>query len=126
MVLYQEKSKRTYTGAKIHQAHKKRKSRFGSDPIETKIGNSRKKVIRTRGGNVKIKSYTANMIDVTNLKTKKTERVPIKSLFENKASVDFQRRNILTKGAIVETKVGKVRITSRPGQSGTLSGVHLD
>jgi len=30
---------------------------------------------------------------------------------------------ILTKGAIVETELGKVKITSRPGQDGVLNGV---
>ncbi|MFH1511592.1 MAG: 30S ribosomal protein S8e, partial [Candidatus Woesearchaeota archaeon] len=31
--------------------------------------------------------------------------------------------NIITKGTIVDTDKGKVRITSRPGQDGTLNGV---
>ena len=98
---------------------------MGRDPIETKIGPERKKVIRVRGGNMKIKAYASNKINVTDQETGKTQRVAIKHMEENKASADLQRRSILTKGAIVETELGSVRITSRPGQSGQLNGTLL-
>ena len=126
MVQYQERSKRRSTGAKIHTAHKKRKSRMGRNPIETKIGEDRKKLVRTRGANIKIKSYSAEMINVTDTKNNKTTRGAIRRLEENKASLDYQRRNILTKGAIVDTELGKVKITSRPGQSGQVNGILLE
>lgn len=29
----------------------------------------------------------------------------------------------MNKGAIIETKIGKARITSRPGQSGTINAI---
>ncbi|MHA1563650.1 MAG: 30S ribosomal protein S8e [Promethearchaeota archaeon] len=119
MVKYQERSRRGSTGNKIHSAHKKRKSRLGRNAIETKIDDERKKIIRTRGGNIKIKAYSSNMINVSDLKKKKT-------LEENKASVDYNRRNILTKGAIVKTKLGLVKITSRPGQTGQINGKLLE
>jgi len=41
---------------------------------------------------------------------------------ENFANPNLVRRNILTKGTVVETKLGKVKITSRPGQEGTVNG----
>lgn len=44
---------------------------------------------------------------------------------ENPANIHYVRRNIITKGAVVDTSVGKVKITSRPGQSGSLSGVKV-
>jgi small subunit ribosomal protein S8e len=44
---------------------------------------------------------------------------------ENNADVDLARRNILTKGAIIVTEQGKAKITSRPGQAGTVNGVLL-
>ena len=126
MVNYQFRSKRKVTGAKYHAAHKKRKNRLGREPIETKIGEERKKIVRTRGGNIKIKAYSMNLINVTDTKANRTTRVPIKRLDENTASIDYQRRNILTKGAVVETKLGKVKITSRPGQSGQVNGILLE
>ena len=66
------------------------------------------------------------MINVSDIKKKKTTRVKIEGLEENKASVDYNRRNILTKGAIVKTKLGLVKITSRPGQSGQINGKLLE
>ncbi|MHA1294432.1 MAG: 30S ribosomal protein S8e, partial [Promethearchaeota archaeon] len=39
------------------------------------------------------------------------------------ASKDLNRRHIITKGSIVETELGRARITSRPGQHGVLNGI---
>jgi len=125
VVNYQERSNRKPSGAKIKLAHKKRKSRMGRNPIETHIADERKKIIRTRGGNFKIKAYSSNLVNVSDPTTKTTKRVEITRLDKNTASVDYQRRNIITKGAIVETELGKVRITSRPGQSGQVNGILL-
>ena len=126
MVQYSDRSKRKVSGGKFHAAHKKRKNRLGRIPIETKIGEERKKIVRTRGGNIKIKAYSMDQINVTDIKTNRTTRVSIKGLDINTASIDYQRRSILTKGAIVETKLGKVKVTSRPGQTGQLNGILLD
>ena len=126
MVNYQGRGKRRYTGAKNHPSEKKQKRWFGRDPVETKIGETRKKIIRTRGGNFKIKLYTDKMINVVDPKTNITQHVLIKKLDENKASVDLKRRSILTKGAIVDTDIGKARITSRPGQTGIINGILME
>ncbi|PIN87382.1 30S ribosomal protein S8e, partial [Candidatus Woesearchaeota archaeon CG10_big_fil_rev_8_21_14_0_10_32_24] len=53
----------------------------------------------------------------------KTQKTVIVTVVENPSNPHLVRRNILTKGAVVETKMGKARITSRPGQEGTLNGV---
>ena len=42
---------------------------------------------------------------------------------ENPANRHFVRRNIMTKGTVIETEKGKARITSRPGQDGTINAV---
>ena len=44
---------------------------------------------------------------------------------ENQTNNDYQRRGVITKGAIVETEDGKCKILSRPGQDGTLNGTLL-
>lgn len=98
---------------------------MGRDPIQTQIGRERKKVIRVRGGNYKIKAYSSNMVNVTDVESGKTQRVAIDHMVKNQASADLERRSILTKGAIVDTELGPVRITSRPGQSGQLNGILL-
>ena len=54
---------------------------------------------------------------------KKYKKVKILEIISNEANRHFIRRNILTKGTIVKTELGNVRITSRPGQVGTVNGV---
>jgi len=36
------------------------------------------------------------------------------------------RRNIITKGAILQTDLGKVRVTNRPGQEGVINGILVE
>ena len=45
---------------------------------------------------------------------------------ENPANPNYARRNIITKGAVIETSAGEARVTSRPGQSGQVNAVLLD
>ena len=78
------------------------------------------------GGNFKLKLFSSSYINVTNPSTNKTQKVKIIRFESNQASKDLNRRHILTKGAIVETEIGKARITSRPGQHGVLNGVLIE
>jgi len=63
------------------------------------------------------------MINVYDPKTKKYSKVEIKTVVENPANRHYVRRNILTKGTIVDTSLGKAKITSRPGQEAVLNGI---
>ncbi|NIQ06207.1 MAG: 30S ribosomal protein S8e, partial [Candidatus Korarchaeota archaeon] len=60
---------------------------------------------------------------VTDPKSGKTEKVEIKSVIENPANADYDRRGVITKGAIIETSKGNARVTSRPGQHGVINAV---
>jgi len=119
----QERSRRKYTGKKYKHFHKKRKRNLERPSIETQIGGEKKKKQRTLGGNYKLKLFSSNFINVTDLNTNKTSKVKIIKFDSNAASKDINRRHVLTKGAIIETELGKVRISSRPGQHGILNGV---
>ena len=35
----------------------------------------------------------------------------------------FARQNIITKGTILETEIGKVKVTNRPTQEGNINGI---
>jgi len=39
--------------------------------------------------------------------------------------VDFDRRRILTRGAIIDTRLGEAVVTSRPGQDGIVNALLL-
>jgi len=117
------RSKRKYTGKKYKYFHKKRKRNLERPSIETQIGQEKKKKQRTLGGNYKVKLFSSNFINVTDLNTNKTSKVKILKFESNAASKDINRRHVLTKGAIIETELGRVKISSRPGQHGILNGI---
>ncbi|MCK4382033.1 MAG: 30S ribosomal protein S8e [Candidatus Lokiarchaeota archaeon] len=123
MARSQERSRRKYTGKKYKHFHKKRKRNLERPSIETQIGGEKKKKQRTLGGNYKLKLFSSNFINVTDLNTNKTSKVKILKFESNIASKDINRRHVITKGAIIETELGRVKISSRPGQHGILNGI---
>lgn len=118
-----QRSNRKASGGRYHHARTKRKFELAEFPTNTRLTKERKiRKIRIRGGHVKVSLLTANQVNVTD-KQGKTIKTEIINVIENKANPNLVRRNVLVKGAIVETKMGKVKITSRPGQEGTVNGV---
>ena len=79
---------------------------------------------KTRGNNRKTAIKTANVVNVI-LADGKIKSSKIVRVLENQTNNDYQRRGVITKGAIVETEDGKCKILSRPGQDGTLNGTLL-
>lgn len=91
----------------------------------TKLSDQRKaRVKRTLGGHHKTSLISAKEINVADKKGK-TIMTDILNVIENPANPNLVRRNIMTKGTVVETKLGKVKVTSRPGQEGSVNGVLL-
>ena len=120
----QGKSKRTSTGALYHGHKKKKKYEMGREVLRTKIGDKgAKKVIKGRGNTTKARLMTANVANVFDPGAKKSFKVKIKTVLENPADSHFVRRNIITRGAIIDTEKGKARVTSRPSQDGTVNAV---
>ena len=122
MAISQKRSNKKASGGKYTGKYKKKQHEIGSTPILTKIDNKKVKSKRVIGGNTKFRLQSCNEINVVD-KSNKTKKVKIKSIVENPADRHFVRRGIITKGAIVETELGKVKITSRPGQEGAINGV---
>ncbi len=99
---------------------------MGRLPVFTGIGARKVKTVRTVGGNKKSKILRAEKVNVYDPKTKKYEVVEIKNVVENPANSQYVRRNLMTKGAIIETPKGKAKITSRPGQEAVLNAVLVE
>ncbi len=123
MARSQSRSKRKYTGKKYKLFRKKRKRELERPPINTQIGSEKVKTQRVMGGNSKVKLFSTDYVNLTDPNTNKTQKVRIMRFESNQASKDINRRHILTKGAIIETELGKARITSRPGQHGQLNAI---
>jgi small subunit ribosomal protein S8e len=123
MAIWQGKSVRKLTGGRSKSSRNKRKVEFGRDPAETKIGERKIKTIRTKGGGKKLRLTNDLKINVVDPKNNQMQIAEIMGVIENHANDHFVRRNIITKGAVVETSLGQVKITSRPGQDGMVNGV---
>jgi len=124
MAVWHRKSRRKHTGA-IRKEHSKKKRRErGREFIPTIIKERKIKIKRGRGGNKKIillSDMYAN-ISVGN----ETRKAKIISVIENKANPNLVRQNIITKGCIIETEIGKAKVTSRPGQHGIINAVLIE
>jgi len=119
------RSKRSKTGAKRHSKRDKIRAELGREGVPVTIGKMDRKPIRGRGGELKQSLRKANEINVMDPATKRVQKTEIVTVTENAANRHFVRRNIITMGAVVETKLGRVRVTSRPGQHGIIHGVLL-
>ncbi len=125
MALWQGKAKRSKSGRRIRYARGKRKFEIGRESLLTTIGANRLKVIRTKGNNRKTRVKTSDIVYILDPKTLKTTKTEILTVKENPANIHYVRRNIINKGAIIETKIGKAKVTSRPGQCGTINALLL-
>ncbi|MDQ1279130.1 MAG: small subunit ribosomal protein S8e [Thermoproteota archaeon] len=116
-------SKRKITGGRRRQYRSKRAYEMGSDSTETKVGEVTRKVEKAYGNTIKIKLLSEKYANVTNPSTGKTEKVEIIRVVRNPVNVDYDRRRILTKGAVIGTSIGDAVVTSRPGQNGIVNAV---
>lgn len=103
---------------------KPRKSDEGGEFTATTVGETDVQLTDARGNDGK---YRVKRTETVNLAMDgDVEEIEIESVLENPANPDYVRRDILTKGAVIETSEGRARITSRPGQDGTVNAVLLD
>lgn len=123
MALSQAKSRRSATGARYKDHRKKKQHEKGNNPVLTRIGELKRRVLRVIGGNTKSKQLLAEVVNVVDPKSGKAVKAKLKNVTSNEANRNYVRRNILTKGTVVDTDKGQVRITNRPGQEGTVNGV---
>ena len=105
-------------------ARGKRSTEISSEKQFALIGEPRRKIYRKTGGNTLVRVLSENRCTV-NGKDGKSTVATITNVVKNDANPNYTRRNILTKGAIVDTNKGQVKITSRPGHDGVLNGVVL-
>ncbi len=113
------------TGGKYIQNRKKKKYESSKQKNIVKLGEEKRKTKRTRGGNKKTFLLKGKFINITT-KDKKVKKTEIKNVLETPSNKFLARQNILTKGTIVETDLGKVKITNRPTQEGVVNGILLE
>ena len=125
MAKSQARSRRKVSGGRYKKDKKKKSYELAGEPSLTRIGEKKIKRVRILGGGRKNKLLNVGFVNAYDKKTKKYEKVKIKSVLENPANRHFIRMNIITKGCVVDTEKGKVKILSRPGQEGNLNGIFV-
>jgi len=118
-------TKRKKSGGRRRAFRGKRAFEIGGEPSETAVGETKRIRTRVYGRNLKYKLLMANVANVMDPSTHTTKKVEILRVVKNPSNVDFERRGIITKGAIIETPIGQAHVTSRPGQDGVVNAILL-
>ncbi len=107
--------------------HANRKTKLYERPGKPRVavlGETKRKVVHTRGGHKKTILLKANIANV--FVEGKIKKADIKNVIETPQNKFFARENRLSKGAIIDTSLGKARITNRPTQEGCVNAVLLN
>jgi len=126
MARWQGRSRKKPSGGRTWPKRKKRKYELGRESAETKIGPSKRVQVAVRGSGRKLRLLAADEANITVPGSGETKKVKISSVLENPANPHFVRRNIVTRGAVIETELGRAQVTGRPGQDGTVNAVLLE
>ena len=104
----------------------RRKFEIDRYPTEAVLGSTLTVTRRTRGNNIKTSLKSANRANIWDPKSKKMTRVTITSVSKNPSNKDYERRGVISKGALIETEIGPARVLSRPGQEGSVNAVLVE
>ncbi|MFW6017279.1 MAG: 30S ribosomal protein S8e [Halapricum sp.] len=121
---FQGRSTRKRTGGRRRHARNKRKYELGDEPTETELDRPSLKTIDARGNTTKVRALSTNVASVAD--GDEVVEAEIENVVDNPANLNYIRRNIITKGAIIETSEGEARVTSRPGQDGQVNAVLVE
>jgi small subunit ribosomal protein S8e len=119
----QTKKVRRGTGAKRVKSMDKKLAHVGGVFTATKVADKEvRETRRTRGGGKAPKLKKAAFANVAT--ENGVKKVKILRVLESH-NPEYVRMNIITKGAVIETEIGKVKVTNRVGQDGIVNGVLL-
>lgn len=87
------------------------------------LGETKKKHKREMGGVIKTVLLKCNTVNVVDPKTKKAQKATIKNVLEVPSNRFLARKNAIVKGAIIETSLGKAKVTNRPSRESIVQAV---
>ena len=117
---------RKISGGRYKKQRKKKLYEKIPQPRAIKLGATKRKKLRGRGGNMKTIMLSTDEANIMDKKTKKARKVKIKNVLETPSNKFLARQNIIIKGAIIETEAGKAKVTNRPGQEGSVQAELLE
>jgi len=111
------------SGGRYIRSRKKKLQELAGQKRTVKLGIEKRKSKRTRGANKKTFLLRANFVSIQD--KGKSKKLEIKNVLETPSNRFLARQNIITKGTIIETEAGKVRVTNRPTQEGEINGIFI-
>lgn len=114
---------RTASGGRRVAMRARRKFEIDRYPNEAVKGTTITITRRTRGNNLKTALKSVETVNVLDPSSKKTSKLAIIRVTKNPANKDYERRGVISKGALVETEAGTARVISRPGQDGIVNAI---
>ncbi len=115
---------RKKSGGKYHHQKKRKLYEKRNQERVVSIGETKLKQIGIRGGKMKTLVLRTNKANI--LSKGKIQKANIKNVVETPQNRFWARDNRLTKGAIIETSLGKARITNRPSQEGMVNAILIE
>ena len=109
------------TGGRRRPLRSRRKYEMNRFPNEALLGEPIMVTRKVRGKNIKTSLKTINFVNLA--VDSNVKKVKILKVLENATNNDYQRRGVISKGAILETAEGKCRVVSRPGQDGVVNAI---
>lgn len=113
-------TKRKSTGGRSRAGRGRRAYERDGYALEPLVGAVSQRASRVRGGEVKFGLVFADFANVSDSsgKTTKSKILRVKS---SGAKRDYERRGVITLGAVVETEAGEAVVTSRPSDDGVVN-----
>lgn len=112
---------RKISGGKYHANRKKKLYEKAGQERHVFLGEEKRKSLRVKGGASKTVLLKSNVANV--MIGGKVQKAKIINVEETPQNRFFARQNRLVKGAILETSLGKAKITNRPSQEGQVNAV---
>jgi len=109
------------SGGRYIRSRKKKLYELAGQKRTVKLGAEKRKSKRTRGANRKVFLLGAKFVNIND--KGKAKKLEIKNVLETPSNRFLARQNIITKGTIIETEAGKIKVTNRPTQEGVINGI---
>jgi small subunit ribosomal protein S8e len=114
--------KRKATGGRSRPHRGRRAFEKDGYAIEPLVGPASRRPIYRRGGHATSGVIFADFVNVSD-STGKATKSKIIRVKKSPANRDYERRGVITKGAVLETEAGEAVVTSRPTADGVVNAM---
>ena len=117
---------RKLSGGRKIASRGRRKFEIDRYPNEAIVGRTEEITRRARGKMIKSALKSAEFANVLDSNARKTTKTKILQVIRNPANKDYERRGVVSKGALLQTEIGTAKVLSRPGQNGTVNAILIN